>query len=85
MSAVDQLPALDDAQAVREVAWVARRARELVATGAPAEALAAEYVEYFARKIRLLRHIGTADALSLIDSNVALLEHYERQAAEVAR
>lgn len=68
------------AEAVREVAWVARRARELSLTGRPNTAPAAEYVEFFERKIALLEHIGTDEALSLMPANRELLSHYRLQA-----
>lgn len=75
------LPPLDDDEAVREVAWIARRARELSMSGRPGEAPAGEYVEFFARKIRLLAHIGTAESRALIPANESLLAHYRDKAA----
>lgn len=70
---------MNDDEAVREVAWVARRARELALSGRPGEAPPAEYVEFFRRKVALLEHIGTAEALALVPANRELLAHYERQ------
>lgn len=77
-------PFEDDREAVREVGWIARRARELVfAPGRqhPNLPTAEEYAEFFARKVRLLEHIGTAESLSLVPANLELLRHY-RAAAE---
>ena len=70
---------LSDEEAVREVAWIARRARELALTGRPEAAPAAEYAEFFGRKVRLLEHIGTAESLALVPANLELHDHYLRQ------
>lgn len=70
------LPPLTKEEAVREVAWIARRARELALVDARHQAPPAEYAEFFARKIRLLQHIGTPEALALVPANEELLRSY---------
>jgi len=49
------LDPLTDDEAVREVGWVARRARELVERSDDAWA---DWAEFFDRRARLLEHIG---------------------------
>jgi hypothetical protein len=76
-------PLADNDAAVREVAWVARRARELSfgSLHGPRER-ATEWVEFYERKIRLLRYIGTPDSLALIEeAELHLARHREEAGA----
>jgi hypothetical protein len=50
-----RLEPLTDEEAVREVGWVARRARELFERK---DDSSADWVEFFDRRARLLEHIG---------------------------
>ena len=52
-----RLPELTSREAVREVAWVARRARELTSDPEAFTDVLAQ-VEYYQRKARLMDHIG---------------------------
>jgi hypothetical protein len=65
--------ALTDDEAVREVGWVARRARELVGQGSalPTPAQVDEWAEFHDRKARLLRHIGESDLAAQSESAAA--------------
>lgn len=60
---------MTDEEAVQEVGWVARRAREL----AGGHGTRAEWREFYTRKIALLHHIGTPEALEQIEHNEAHL------------
>lgn len=77
-----ELPPLTEEEAVREVGWIARRAREIVGTPIGDED-PADMVEFYARKVRLLRHIGTPDALANMERNELELEQWKQRAGGV--
>lgn len=61
---------MNDDEAVREVGWVARRAREIVLTPIGDED-PADMIEFYERKAALLRHIGDAELASRAESQAA--------------
>jgi len=61
---------MNDDEAVREVGWVARRAREIVLTPIGQED-PAEMLEFYERKAALLRHIGEDEMAAHADSQAA--------------
>ena len=76
----DELPPpLTDEEAVAEVGWVAREARRLV------EALptrpAVEWVEFYERKARLLRHISARPGVIDPDAAAQMIAKAEAMAA----